>query len=370
MSEISSPIIFLLGAGASVPLGMPTTADLRAQLCDSTEIGNIATEVHRSAAYRFRISEDDVNIETLLEHLYEIKLLVWLARRSNLPTLLPNFTAGAWITTAADGKLAELEARVFSLVRQTCGDCTAGKVEKLWFKVLNTVAKLQPIVPIFTLNYDWTFERLSIEYPNKYSLVDGFELLGGVWDPSRFNCVPVPKRIDLRLFKLHGSTNWVGEGPVKSLARFDHQGSDGTNVGPGFVMIPPGHAHEISLGDEYWQQPSRDGSDPPWLDSDPFNALHLAFETASRRARLIVVIGYAFHDEVVNRHIESALAANKQTRVLVVDPGTQYQQAPFEWLKFGLYEMDWSRFYWLQSRFNSNTAIEVADAIGKLYDQS
>ena len=366
IQESSAPVIFLLGAGASVPLGMPTTDQLRAQLCDETELGMLASEIHRSAAYRFRIGEDDVNIETFLEHLYEIKLLIWLAQRSNLPTLIPNFTADARVVANANESLADVEARVFGLVRESCGDCDAPSAEMLWSEVLQIVARRQAAVPVFTLNYDWTFERLAIDFPSKYELVDGFELLGGVWDPARFTSVPVAGKTNIRLFKLHGSTNWVGEGPIKSLASFHRQNPNEDDSGPGFVMIPPGHAHEISLGDEYWQQPLRDGGPPPWLGSEPFKTLHETFASAACNARLIVVIGYAFHDETVNRSLESALAANKQTKVLVVDPGTRYSQAPFDWLKFALYEIDWSRFYWFQDRFSPESSVEVANAIEKL----
>ena len=78
----ASRVMFILGAGASVPLGMPTTVDLRKALCDDTPEGRAAAEIHRSAAYRFRISDEDINIEDFLEHLYELQLMLWLARRS------------------------------------------------------------------------------------------------------------------------------------------------------------------------------------------------------------------------------------------------------------------------------------------------
>ena len=89
----SARVIFVLGAGASVPLGMPTTTSLLAKLENKTRLGKLAAEVHKSAAYRFRIGHDVTNIEDFFEHLYELQLLLWLARRSEVPTLLPNFTS-------------------------------------------------------------------------------------------------------------------------------------------------------------------------------------------------------------------------------------------------------------------------------------
>ena len=45
--------MFVLGAGASVPLGMPTTKSLLSTLENKTKAGRLAAEIHRSAAYRW-----------------------------------------------------------------------------------------------------------------------------------------------------------------------------------------------------------------------------------------------------------------------------------------------------------------------------
>jgi hypothetical protein len=157
----ASRVVFVLGAGASVPIGMPTTVQLREKLCDKTPDGQVAAEIHQSAAYRFRISEADVNIEDFLEHLYELQLLLWLAQRCSLPTLLPDLTANSPILGSADGTLTRVQRRVYQLLHETCGDCSGKKVSALWRPVLDVVSSRQPVVPIFTLNYDWSFEKLA-----------------------------------------------------------------------------------------------------------------------------------------------------------------------------------------------------------------
>lgn len=357
----SNRIVFLLGAGASVPLGMPTTQDLRRQLCDRTSIGRLAAEIHRSAAYRFRNSENDVNVESFLEHLYELKLLVWLARRSNVPTLLPKLTSvDSAISADADDELGRLEARVFALVEKTCGDCDGVAVEGLWRNLLGFVSKRQSRVPIFTLNYDWTFERLAVERPKRYNLIDGFELLGGIWNPQCFSASPAAGKITISLCKLHGSTTWIGDGPIKSLANF---ATSGKKDGARFVMIPAGHAYEISMGDEYWRQPQPDDAVLPLLTAEPFKTLQAMFRKALRSANTLIVIGYAFHDRHINHQMEQALSANRDLRLFVVDPGTRYGQAPFECLKSSGFETDWSRFHWLQLRFDQDTTAEVVKAL-------
>jgi hypothetical protein len=109
--------------------------------------------------------------EDFFEHLYELQLLLWFAQRSELPTLLPGFTtARAPVTESANKVLAEIHLQAYRLLHRTCGNCRGAKVDALWRPILEFVSGHQPIVPIFTLNYDWTFEKLAIENADRYHL--------------------------------------------------------------------------------------------------------------------------------------------------------------------------------------------------------
>jgi hypothetical protein len=369
-----SPIVLILGAGASVPLGMSTTVGLRKTLCDDTLEGRAAAEIHRSAAYRFRIGADDINIEDFLEHLYELQLMLWLARHSELPQLLPGFTASEAVTAEAGNMLAQVHRRVYRLLHETCGDCSGRKADRLWRAILDGVAGGQTIVPIFTLNYDWTFEKLAIESGGHYRLADGFELLGGSWDTGRLaNIKPVRGKINIALYKLHGSTNWLPGGPVKSMGSFAPADDAGQSGYPPhqFEMIYPGHAHERWFGDEYWGRLNdATGVFGPWAEREPYKTLHAHLHTLLPKAHRIVIIGYAFHDKIINAALGAALDANARLQVLVVDPGipryvkrtdTSHRDPPFEFLKLaGEHEFPWSRFTWLEGRFGEKA---IADAM-------
>lgn len=169
----SCRLMFVLGAGASVPLGMPTTKSLLEKLENKTRLGKLAAEIHRSAAYRFRIDVGDVNIEDFFEYLYELQLMIWFAQRSELTTLLPGFTALATVTDIARNCLSAIQRNADRLLHRTCGDCSGAKVDALWRPILEFVSGHRPVVPIFTLNYDWTSEKLAIEDPQRYHLTDG-----------------------------------------------------------------------------------------------------------------------------------------------------------------------------------------------------
>jgi hypothetical protein len=360
----ASRVMFILGAGASVPLGMPTTVSLRKMLCDDTPEGRAAAEIHRSAAYRFRVSRDDINIEDFLEHLYELQFMLWLARRSELPQLLPGFTANESVPAAADDLLKALHRRVYQLLHDQCGDCSGKKVDALWRPILKSLSSRQAVIPIFTLNYDWTFEKLASERMNQYHLIDGFETLGGSWDAGRFsNIKPASGKTNITLFKLHGSTCWLPGGPIKSLGSFGPEADYGDGGYPPhrFEMVYPGHSHERWFGDEYSSRLNESsGVLEPWAEREPYKTLHGHLRESLHGAGLIVVIGYAFQDRLVNAELAAALETNERAGVLVVDPGIRryvksldatHQDPPFEFLKLGELEFPWSRFTWLEGKF-------------------
>ena len=103
----------------------------------------------------------------------------------------------------------------------------------------------------------------------------------------------------------------------------------------------------------------------PGLSKTRYRTLYAQFHQAARRAKVIVVIGYAFHDKLVNQEITKA---TRHAKILVVDPGIErYDKAigsthtdpPFEWLKFGDRDTRWSRFYFLDDKFGPPETTEM-----------
>ena len=209
---------------------------------------------------------------------------------------------------------------------------------------------------------------------NRYQLIDGFELLGGQWDANRFSeTEPATGKLNIALFKLHGSTNWLPGGPVKSMGRFqpEVEFEDDSFPPHQFEMVYPGHGQETWFGKESWQHLNDPrGMFNPWSEREPYATLHAHFHKVAQRAGFIVVIGYAFHDDRVNLELVEAVNANNRPRVLVVDPGI-HQLAPFHSLTFGplflggrKVETDWSRFDWLRGNFGDKRITrKMIDAI-------
>jgi hypothetical protein len=193
------------------------------------------------------------------------------------------------VTDAARKDLSAIKLNADRLLHRTCGDVSGTKVDALWRPILECVSSQQPVVPIFTLNYDWTFEKLAIENQQRYHLTDGFELLGGNWDAERFAKMrPSRKKVNLALFKLHGSTCWLAG--MKSTGSFETRTRDDFGddypTRP-FDMVYPGHAHEMSLGKEYWDRASDPhGMQWPWLEQDPYKTIYAQLHQAAKRANI------------------------------------------------------------------------------------
>ncbi len=238
-----------------------------------------------------------------------------------------------------------------------------------------TTTSRQPLIPIFTLNYDWTFEKLAVEQMNRYHLVDGFDLLGGSWDASRFeNAAPMADKITIVLSKLHGSTNWLGG--VKSMGSFptDREESDPQMPPYGFGMIYPAYDHEKWFGKEHWSSISgAGGMFQSWVEREPYRTLYALLRDTLEDAQLLIVIGYSFHDKEVNQHVLGWVNADEARKVLVVDPGIEryikrddakHWEPPFEALKSSESDTHWSRFVWLQGRFgDTSTSKKLIEVI-------
>ncbi|HEX2254472.1 MAG TPA: hypothetical protein VHQ65_14480 [Thermoanaerobaculia bacterium] len=202
-------------------------------------------------------------------------------------------TANALILQEADGTLTRFLHRVFEVLHSKCGDCSGGAVHALWQPILDATSVHQPVVPVFTLNYDWTFEKLAIERMAEYQLSDGFELLGGTWVSGRLTQLkPVSGKTNIALCKLHGSTNWLAGGPVKSLGSFPSLTTQDPDFPPHqFDMVYPGHVHEKWFGKESWRPiHGPDVMFGPWIEQEPYSTLYELLGSVLRSAHLLVSV--------------------------------------------------------------------------------
>jgi hypothetical protein len=374
---VAQPIVFFLGAGSSVPLEMPTTIGFRRVLLNrsSKEGKRLVNALYRSAAYRYRIPEDSINLEEFLEFLHELRLGLWIVSHSRLSnplsSTLSKIPFDSW--AEADLKINSIRWTILELLHEVCGDCSGQRASDLWEPILSELQCFAMVFPIFTLNYDWTFEKLCILRENRFRLTDGFSsALGGDWSSDHFaKFKPSQDRVDICLFKLHGSTCWVGN--IKSLGSFDSSGGKpkyGFESGESspFEIVYPGYRREVWLGDESWTMPGLETDIfVSWRQREPYTVLYQYLDDCLTNARIVVVIGYAFGDTDINARFANTFRENKRVHFVVLDPGRKrekklpnnlkevWYEAPYNWaLHTDLEPEAWNnRLHWIRGKFGA-----------------
>ena len=143
-----------------------------------------------------------------------------------------------------------------------------------WAKLLKLLANYDPIIEIFTTNYDRVLENvirsseINMETGRKF---DGLQtkLDTTCWDTS--DDLPDSNG---RLTKLHGSVDW-------------QRSNEGINISEVFTGD---HQNHLILYPGYKGEP----------DEEPFAKFHRHLQIAVRQATVAVFIGYAFRDQYIN----------------------------------------------------------------------
>ncbi len=300
-------------------------------------------------------------------------LLLWLLSRSNLSsTLNPtlgNIPVDSWSEAELTVNLARW--KTLEVLHEVCGDCSAPRVQGIWEPFFDDLETHASVFPIFTLNYDWTFEKLCIASEDRYRLADGFSsLMGGSWAARHFSGFsPSKKKTDICLFKLHGSTCWVGG--IKSLGAFPGDegkpkyGFESEEQRP-FEIVYPGFRREVWLGSESWSMPGLDGGAfASWQEREPYSVLYRYLDHCLIGCKVVVVIGYAFGDNDINARFLRAFETNKQLHMIVLDPGRRWSrklqndlrevwyEPPYNWAFRGDLDTEsWNnRLHWIHGKF-------------------
>ena len=297
----------LLGAGASFHLGLPAIRsvsldDLKEMLSDAGE----------------SLTGEE---ESLLEKLLD-------GKDGDLEAVLGGLSASisyaeVWDVLSLPGGTGEIDPSVIRELRAKLNFSIARACElsegsaadsslahrEFFRKILSSRRGELPRVKVFTTNYDLAIEhaldRLGVPYFDGFvgSLRRRMRLESYGLDLYFHSGIERPRRVPraLQLYKVHGSLNWVA-----------HPSSAGTR--------------EVIQTN---QAPTRDNLaliyPTPYKESDalgyPYADLLRVFSTSVSDSQSgLLVIGYGFADEHLNRLIYQALAANPSLSVFIVSP--------------------------------------------------
>ena len=331
-----SPVVLFIGAGASVPLCMPTMVAFRQQFaCKLTTIEEkmLWKAVVQSSAAFYNVEVCDVNIEQVLTCIEDCEL----SFRSTYKLWRKTCGSSAGKPTTEQihdfrQRLWDIRNEVLDEIRATYGKPEPHKVVDTYdglFDILKEVSN-QRSTHVFTTNYDLAFEVLADKLPHKYELVDGFS-------GSSYKGDYVPNggsEHSLILYKLHGSTSWV--------KKVD------PDQNPRPVLIYPSLRKSMSQR----------------LSIQPFNQAYGSFGGLFRQigaVKALLVIGYGFGDAEVKDEITKSLQIEDKAVMIIVDPKMKlaYAQSLFPSIK--------NRIKVINAKFGAKSALQkIRDELEKL----
>lgn len=337
-----SPVALFIGAGASVPLCMPTMVAFRQQFaCKLTTVEEkmLWKAVVQSSAAFYNVDVCDVNIEQVLTCIEDCELSfrstykLWkktCGSSAGKPTTeqIHDFRQCLW----------DLRNKVLDEIRTTYGKPDPHKVVDTYdglFDILKEVSN-QRSTHVFTTNYDLAFEVLADKLPHKYELVDGFS-------GSSYKGDYVPKggsEHSLILQKLHGSTSWEWVG--NQIRKVDPD----QNSRPALIY------------------PSLRKSMSQRLSTQPFNQAYGIFGGLFQQigaVKVLLVIGYGFGDAEVKDEITKCLQMEDKAEMIIVDPKMKlaYAQSLFPSIK--------NRIKVINARFGTESALQkIREELEKL----
>lgn len=298
-------VTFLLGAGASVPAGIPHVRAFYSEF--RNHIGKTFGPAHDlpiafdalEAAWQKRVGRplDD------LERLYETLTFVNSTTRQAIPLGLPD---------GFPSRSRELELLHWELKKYVQERCLGAQPSKLaYLEPLTRFVSLSRPLTVLSLNYDACVELVMDRAGVRWT--DGAPDGNGDFFASdlRFS-----EDTPVHLVKLHGSVTWY-EIKSESCPGWMRR-VRATAPGQSAVSRLLGEARTLTH-EAMMVYPTLGKA----LANGPFPALAAQAARALHRSRLCVAVGYAFADTHIQRLLIEALSANPELRLVIVNPAAE-----------------------------------------------
>lgn len=303
MSSRSTDIIVLLGAGASVEADIPASTTMIGKIESLLRTHedwksylplyhHVKSAILYAAGLRGQFGDEVLfNIEVLVNTLYELE------RNEDHP-LYP-FIA-SW-----NLRFVDLAQQGFSNVQGFRRNilqelkrwmCPEDQAQGDYYSGLRRLQEhLNYPLHVFSLNYDMCVERVGV---SDFVIESGFDGFGPrhLWDWERFEQSDSgpPSLPQMYLYKLHGSINWKRDAG-RNLFRVEQ------------IENVASDQMDIIFGRDFKLQAA-----------DPYLFYAYQFRRFTLDSQLILVIGYSFGDDHINRIIAQAFENDPDRKLLVV----------------------------------------------------
>lgn len=337
-----APLIFLTGAGASVPLGCLTSKQFVKHFLQSEAIqrldGRDRTILQFTNWLRGQAERADVDVDI------EMILQLLEANAANAERLR---TDQVFVRMVLNGQTKALEQFIglnqelrdalYSEIIEHFSSIDSDRAGELyrpffvqfldWF---GQVPGVGPTVPFFTLNYDTAVEGAAAALDIR--LVDGLGPMHSAverrWSRSWFESYEEKQSVpSVVLFKLHGSVRWGWSTVAKREVI--------SELSPRVGRDPGIYKHAVlypTLG-------------PKPVREEPFRTGYRFLRTCLGNARVLFVIGCSLRDSEIQEAISDAMDDNKELHIVSVAPDADHNRVA------RLTECDPSRVVAVQQEF-------------------
>lgn len=290
---MTNPVAFLLGAGASYPYGVPMMAGFYSEFRAYIERRHPHCFELLSALEKHG-NHPRPDLETLLGDLHSV-----LGVEQGLALLGgKDGHVSAEIATAR-----ELQGYLDAFIVDRCERFDRDRASH----DLQAMIALREVAPlwVFTTNYDRILEHACDTHSVQWC--DGFER----------NC---PRSVanwvgqfdaDVRIVKLHGSTNWYQDDPGRALHRLDR----------GYSL--PAHDFRLVRGEQHLRPLMIIPTLEKQAMSEPYIGLATRFTDVLKETRVLIVAGNSLRDQHIKAYIKERFA---NLYVLLVSPSAGHNR--------------------------------------------